>query len=209
MFESLVFNRNNELYEYIQLIAYIAEIKEWDNRAHLNRIRGYCQVLSAGLNIPKKDIEIISLASQLHDIGKSVTPDDLLKRKGDYMDGEWKILEKHTSEGASMLSGSTSIILQTGAVIAATHHERWDGSGYPNKLSGDDIPLSGRICALADVFDALVTRRPYKEVVEDKEAVEIVVKSSGKLFDPKCIKVFEKKINEILLIKNSSNGGKH
>jgi putative two-component system response regulator len=203
MFLSKSFSHNNELNDVVSKMAYMAEIKEWDNRTHLFHIRSYCQLLCSHMDIPKTECEIIALASQLHDIGKSTTPDELLKRKGDFKDTEWAIIEKHTLEGGLLLQGSPSLLLQTAAVIAENHHERWDGSGYPNKRRGEEIPLAARICAVADVFDALTTTRSYKETMPDEEALNLIQQSSGVLFDPKVVKVFTEHFKDILKIKNS------
>ena len=208
MFRARHFKDVDEILEYIQLIGYIAEAKEWDNRAHLERMRGYTRVLCSGLNIPKNDVEIISIASMLHDIGKILIPEKLLQHNGDYTKDEWHFLEKHTNDCSRLLGNPDSLILQTGLIIARTHHERWDGSGYPKKLRREEIPLSGRVCAIADVFDALVTERPYKKVIPESEAIDIIVHSSGSLFDPACIKAFEKSIDEILVIKTTSNANR-
>jgi putative two-component system response regulator len=203
MFSSLLYNKFDEDAESIFRMAYIAEIKEWDNRSHLKRIQAYASQLCRGADLSGKDAHIIALACQLHDIGKSVIPDDLLLRKGNYSDAEWQRMEQHTIEGEQILKGANSPILQVGAIIAATHHERWDGSGYPNGLSGEAIPLGGRICALADVFDALTTTRSYKDTIEDDAALDLIRKSSGTLFDPHLVNIFSDLYKSLIKIKNS------
>jgi putative two-component system response regulator len=203
MFLSKSLNHNQELQDLVTRMAYVAEIKEWDNRTHLFRIRSYCQLLCLGMDIPKNESEIIAIASMLHDVGKITMSDSLLERKGDYKDRDWVDIEKHTMDGSNFLKGSPVLILQTAAVIAENHHERWDGSGYPNKKRGEEIPLAARICAIADVFDALTTPRPYKDMMGDEEALNLIVESSGTLFDPKVVKVFKNKFADIVKIKNS------
>jgi putative two-component system response regulator len=202
MFKRQAENRNKAVLEYCIKMAYIAEIKEWDNRQHLDRIRRYSQILANGFGLTPGETEIISTACILHDIGKTTLPEDLLKRTGNYDPSEWKVIERHTIEGALLLQGSSSPVLQAAEIITFTHHERWDGSGYPEKLKKEEIPISGRICALADVFDALTSKRSYKGTVEDAEALKLIVQSSGVLFDPKLVRVFESKYDEILNAKN-------
>jgi putative two-component system response regulator len=203
MFKSRNELKNQELNEAIVRLAYIAEVKEWDNRLHLERVRGYCQLIAQAAGLTGQEAMILGLASQLHDIGKAEVPDELLKRTGNYTSEEWQILEQHTSNGARILDHSSSPVLQTASTIALTHHERWDGSGYPRGLKDEEIPVSGRICALADVFDALTTHRSYKEVISDDSALELIQQSSGVLFDPTLVQVFTRNYPEIIKIKNS------
>lgn len=190
--------------EFIFLTAYAAERREWDNRTHLRRIRDYAFTLCTELNVPRMEAELIAMACQLHDIGKSATPEELLTRKGQYKDNEWKIMEQHTLDGEIMLRDASSPVLRMAASIAATHHERWDGSGYPNRLSGEEIPFGGRVCALVDVFDALTTVRSYKAPMDVDNAFDLIQRSSGSLFDPKIVEAFTARFSDILRIKNSS-----
>ncbi len=190
--------------EYVFLTAYIAELREWDNRSHLRRIRDYTFTICTALNIPRSEAELISHSCLLHDIGKSATPEELLTRKGQYEEQEWKIMERHTLDGEEMLREATSPVLRMGAAIAATHHERWDGSGYPHGLSGEAIPLNGRICAIADVFDALTTVRSYKQPLDIDNAFDLIQRSSGSMFDPQIVEAFVASFPDLLRIKNSS-----
>jgi putative two-component system response regulator len=190
----------NEICELITQIAYIAELREWDNRAHLSRIRSYCLVLSKEIGLSPSESEVIATASMLHDIGKSLTPLDLLKRLGNYETSEWKVIEKHTIDGAQILATSNILEMQTGAIIAEAHHERWNGSGYPYKRAGDAIPLAARICAVADVFDALTTPRPYKQAISAEDARQLIENSSGILFDPQVVTAFGSVYNPLLKI---------
>lgn len=192
--------------DLVATLAYVAEIKEWDNRAHLFRTRAYCQLLCVGMNIPRNESETIAIASQLHDVGKCTMPDELMQCKGEYKASEWVTVENHTQVGGLILRGSPSPIFQLAAVIAENHHERWDGSGYPKKLRGEKIPLVARIYAVADTLDALTTPRTYKVTMDDQEAYNLIVKCDGILFDPKVITVFKNKYAEILKIKNISPG---
>lgn len=202
MFKNRSEQKYQELNESLVRLAYIAEMKEWDNHQHLERMRSYCQVLASAMGLSHDEALIVSIASQLHDVGKVLTPLELLERTGNYQPDEWQIMERHTTDGARLLESSSSIVLQTGSIIALTHHERWDGSGYPRQLKGEEIPLSGRICALADVFDALTTKRAYKEVVSDEEALTLIKESAGVLFDPQMVKIFE---SQFLVIRKTKN----
>jgi putative two-component system response regulator len=189
--------------ETIFKLAYISEINEWDNRNHLERISKYAYVIASSLGLSTEEATIISIACQLHDVGKILTPVEILRTTGNIQPGDWEIIEKHTSLGAKILESKSSFLLQTGSVIAMTHHERWDGSGYPQHLKGQEIPLSGSICSLLDVFDALTTPRIYKQIIADEEALRMVKGSSGILFDPKIVKIFEKEFVEIRKIKKT------
>ncbi|NIV14467.1 MAG: HD domain-containing protein [Aliifodinibius sp.] len=203
MFKNIFDFDQQDLQDHIILTAYIAEIKEWDNRSHIERIRRYTSLLATEMNLPLNESRLFSIAAQLHDIGKISIPDSILKKTDNLEPHEYEIAERHTLEGAKLLRGSNSVILQTAEIIALTHHERWDGSGYPRGLSGEDIPLSGRICALADVFDALTTTRPYKTEINPLKALELIKDSSGVLFDPNLVKIFEDNFDDVLSIKRS------
>jgi putative two-component system response regulator len=193
----------SDISELTTRMAHAAEIKEWDNRDHLTRIRSYCLLLGKQLGLPKSDYELIAVASTLHDVGKLLTPVELLKRIGDYDKNEWKTIEKHTIDGAQLLSGSTIPEVQTGAVIAEAHHERWDGSGYPYHRKGENIPLAARICAVADVFDALTTPRPYKQAIDANDARQMIESSKGVLFDPAVINAFSQVFESMLRIQKT------
>src|SRR5512133_3282897 len=152
MFTQSLSNDQVDNSDLVTTLAYVAEIKEWDNRAHLFRTRAFCQLLCAGMNIPRNEGEAIALASQLHDIGKCTMPDELMQCKDEYKASEWVTVQNHTQVGGLILKGYSSPIFQSAAMIAENHHERWDGSGYPHKLSGEAIPLEARIYAVADTL---------------------------------------------------------
>ncbi len=192
-----------EMIEGLTLFAYAAEAAEWDNRPHLRRVKAYAFTLLCSLGLPAAEAEMLALACTLHDVGKAATPDELLKRQGSYTAAEWQVMERHTIEGEKMLRESASPILRAGAVIALTHHERWDGSGYPHHIAGEDIPLSGRVCALVDVFDALTTARLYKEPIEIEEAFELIRRTSGTLFDPTVVGAFLSSQSDIVSLYKS------
>ena len=194
---------SRESIEYVSLLAYTAEAAEWDNRTHLHHIKGYTYTIFCALGLAKAEAELLALASELHDVGKSFTPDELLKRVGQYTPAEWQVMEQHTLTGEKMLRDASSPVLRAGAVVALTHHERWDGNGYPNQLAGESIPLSGRVCAVADVFDALTTHRLYKEPIDINEAFDLLRRSSNTLFDPQVVQAFLNSRDEILKIFKS------
>jgi putative two-component system response regulator len=129
-------------------------------------------------------------ASAMHDVGKIGIPDSVLLKPGKLDAGEWEIMRSHTTKGAEILAGSQSPLLQMAEAIARTHHERWDGSGYPNGLEGEEIPLAGRICAICDVYDALGSARPYKNPWTPQEVLEEIARGSGTHFDPAIVTAF-------------------
>lgn len=194
-------NEPREMLDLVRRMAHLAEYRVAGIKNHLERMRGYCGVLGRGLDLSAQEAELVSVGSLLHDIGKVVIPEATLVKPGEYSPSEWETVKSHTTVGAEMLSGSTSVVLEMGAIIALTHHERWDGSGYPRNLRGDSIPLSGRICALADVFDALTTPRAYKREVPLPEALELIEEASGQLFDPEVVKVFKVHYEDIISIR--------
>jgi putative two-component system response regulator len=199
------YDSHKELLDAVWRMAYIAEYREGGNTEHLERIKGYIQVLGRGIGLTQNEVQIISTACQLHDIGKVGLPEGLLLQQGQYSDAELNKIKRHTTIGAEILSNSTSALLQAGETIALNHHERWDGSGYPNGISGEQIPLSARLCAIADVFDALTTSRPYKKEISVEDALRLIVGASESLFDPQIVQVFQDEFQNILKVKKSIN----
>jgi len=190
-----------ELFDAVQRMAYMAEYREENIQGHLERIRGYTFVLARGLGLQQKEVQIISTASQLHDIGKIGLPEALRLKQGDYTNADLEAIRKHTVIGSEILKDSPSVYLQAGESIALNHHERWDGSGYPNGSRGDQIPLGGRMTALADVFDALTTLRPYRHEISIEDARQMLIDASGLLFDPQLVQVFSDDFGEIQRIR--------
>jgi putative two-component system response regulator len=131
------------------------------------------------------EAELLRHASAMHDVGKIAIPDTILRKPGPLTAEEWEVMKRHTTIGGDLLAGSRSPLVQMGEVIARTHHERWDGSGYPAGLAGEDIPLVGRICAVCDVFDALTSPRPYKHAWTVDDALTEIAAQSGRHFDPR------------------------
>jgi len=136
----------------------------------------------------------------MHDVGKIGVPDQILLKPGKLNEEEWAIMKKHPEIGAEILSGSHSSVMQLAETISLTHQERWDGSGYPNNLKGEEIPLSGRIVAICDVFDALTSKRYYKEAFSVEKAMEIIEQGSGKDFEPYLVDTFKKVLPEMIRI---------
>jgi two-component system, response regulator RpfG len=173
--------------ETLMRLARAGEHKDFDTAMHLQRMSLYSRALAEKIGLSETEAEIIELAAPLHDIGKIGIPDSILLKKGPLDDLELKQMRKHPLIGYEILQGSPSKYLQKGCEIALAHHERFDGTGYPYSLKGLDIPLSARIVAVADVFDALTSVRPYKEAWSIDKALEYIRNESGKHFDPDLV----------------------
>lgn len=191
LFESLVKSATTEIRarekETLMRLARAGEHKDYDTAMHLQRMSLYSRAIAETIGLSEEEAEIIELASPLHDIGKIGIPDSILLKKTDLDDQELKLMRKHPIIGYEILQDSPSKYLQKGSEIALAHHERFDGTGYPYALKGTDIPLSARIVAIADVFDALTSVRPYKEAWSIDKALEYVRDESGKHFDPELV----------------------
>jgi putative two-component system response regulator len=185
----------------IHRLALVAEYKDTNTSAHIHRMSHYCALLATELGLSSTEVELIQNAGAMHDVGKIGIPDAILLKPGKLSASEWEIMKQHTTIGAHILSGSSSDLLQLGKVIALTHHEKWDGTGYPRQLAGEDIPISGRICALADVFDALTSSRPYKEAFSDEKSLKIMTEETGKHFDPLLLDLFVDRFDEVVAIR--------
>lgn len=185
----------------IRRLAVAAEYKDEDTAAHIDRMSRYSELLGRALNLPPGEVETLLHASPMHDVGKIGTPDSILLKPGKLDKQEWEIMRQHTTIGARILSKSESRVLQAGEIIALSHHEKWDGSGYPNGLSGEAIPLFGRICTVADVFDALTTRRPYKQAFPNERAYEILREGAESHFDPQVTDAFFANLKEVTAIQ--------
>mgnify|MGYP001185907253 CR=1 FL=1 len=182
-------------------LSIAAEYRDEDTAGHIKRISHYSLVICRSLGLPPSLSEMISQASPLHDVGKIGVPDKVLLKPGKLTWEEWQIMKQHTIIGANILTGSNNKLLQLAEQIALSHHERYDGSGYPYGLSGSKIPLSSKIVALADVFDALTSKRIYKPIFSTTEAVKIIKDSTGSHFDPEITAAFFKAFDEILDVK--------
>jgi putative nucleotidyltransferase with HDIG domain len=194
--EQRVAHRTAELersrHETLQRLARAAEWRDDETRQHAERIGRTAALLAAELGLDETTCEHLRSAAPLHDIGKLSTPDAVLLKPGRLTAEEMATMRRHAEAGAQILSGSESGVLRLAEEIARTHHERWDGHGYPYGLSGDDIPLSGRIVAVADVFDALTHARPYKPAWPVAEALAEIRRGCGSHFDPAVVAAFER-----------------
>jgi putative two-component system response regulator len=196
--------------ETVERLAILAEYKDKVTGRHIQRMSEYSAVIARGLKLPPSEVELILHASRMHDVGKIAVPEAILKKPAELEPHEWHLMRQHSAIGSRILENSSSQILQAGRVIALHHHERWDGRGYPSGLAGSDIPLWGRICAVADVFDAVTSERPYKPAFPNSEALDILRDGKGKHFDPRVVEVFFECLEEILAIqkKYKDEGGK-
>ncbi|WP_062570670.1 response regulator [Pseudoalteromonas arabiensis] len=207
-----IFSQNVQLaYENVQLQAEIEatqqelvfrlsealEQRSTETGNHVKRVSHICYELAMGYGLSKREAELIRLAAPLHDVGKVGIPDAILNKPGPLTDEEWAIMQQHAEKGHLILKDSNRDIVNTGAIIALSHHERWDGTGYPKGLKGEEIPIAGRIAALADVYDALRHKRCYKEAWSLEDVVKEINAQQGKQFDPKLIEVFNQRVKEI------------
>ncbi|MGU3667242.1 HD-GYP domain-containing protein [Methylobacterium sp. A49B] len=177
-------------HEIIALLMRAAEHRDNDTGNHIARVAGYVDVIARNLGFAPPDIQILKLASTMHDVGKIAVPDSILLKRGPLSAEERAEMEKHAERGRQILEGSSSDVVRIAAEIAESHHERWDGTGYPRGLKGAAIPLPGRIVAVADVFDALVSERPYKQAWPLERARAFVAEQAGLHFDPRCVEAF-------------------
>jgi len=185
----------------IYRLVLAAEYKDEDTGDHIKRMSRYCALIAEKLELPAKEVQNILYAAPMHDVGKIGIPDSLLLKPGKLTDEEFDIIKTHSTIGAKILAHSKSKILQVAEQIALSHHEKWNGKGYPQGLAGENIPLVGRIIGLADVFDALTSKRPYKDPFPVEKAIDIIKKERGEHFDPHIVDVFLENIDEILKIK--------
>jgi CHASE2 domain-containing sensor protein len=176
--------------EIVRRLGQAAESRDEETGHHIQRMSQMCYRLGLAAGMRVDEAELLRDASALHDLGKIAIPDHILKNPHRYSPEEQEIMRTHTTIGASILAGSSSPLVRTAEVIAATHHERWDGSGYPAGLKGEQIPLVGRICAICDVFDALMSKRRYKERWSLESALAEIKSQAGKGFDPRLVEVF-------------------
>ena len=176
--------------EVIQRLSAAVEARDEDTGLHLERISWFARRLALAAGSTPAEAELIGRASTLHDVGKVSIPDRVLLKPGKLDPVEWDVMKTHTTAGATILAGSSSPFVQMAETIARTHHERWDGSGYPAGLAGEEIPLAGRICGICDVFDALLSKRPYKDPWRLDRALAEIRRLSGSHFDPRLVEAF-------------------
>ena len=187
--------------ELSYILGETVEKRSKETGSHVKRVAHYSELLGKLYGLNSFECEVIKLASPLHDIGKISIPDHILNKPGKLDEQEWAIMQTHAEIGYNILKKSNNEILKCGSMIAYLHHEKWDGSGYPNKLAGEDIHIVGRITALADVFDALGSDRCYKKAWPLEEVLELIKTQSGKHFEPKLVDIFINNLPLFLEIK--------
>ncbi|MDK9761029.1 two-component system response regulator [Vibrio fortis] len=188
--------------ETLNILGRAAEFKDNETGMHVMRMSHYCEVLAKALGMTDEDAETLRDAAPMHDIGKIGIPDSVLLKPGKLDADEWTTMQKHVEYGVEILGRqSDSKLMQMAIQVAQYHHEKWDGTGYPNQISGEEIPLVGRIAAVADVFDALTAERPYKRAWSVDEALNLFKEQKGKHFDPRVVELLFENLPEILAIK--------
>ncbi len=186
--------------EVIWRLARAIEYRDGDTGEHVSRVALISQIIAEGIGLSPEKCRIVYLAAPLHDIGKIAIADAILSKPGKLTPEEMARMREHVTIGASILGRGDSELIRTAELIAQSHHERWDGAGYPDKLSGNDIPIEARVVALADVFDALCSERPYKPAWPLEKAYAEIVSLSGTHFDPACVEAFRARWPEIAAI---------
>ncbi|MCP4768089.1 MAG: response regulator [Gammaproteobacteria bacterium] len=184
-------------HETLLRLAKAGEYRDEVTGNHVVRMAKYSREIGEALGLSDKECDEIEYAAPMHDIGKIGIQDKILLKPGKFEPDEWITMQEHTRIGHAILSNSQSRYIQTGSIIALNHHERFDGSGYPNGLSGKDIPLVARIVAVADVYDALVSPRPYKRAWSTADAQDCLHKQAGSQFDPICVEAFFERLDNI------------
>ena len=186
--------------EIIHRLTLAAGYREPETVKHTLRVGRYAEILARALGLREDFCADIRLAAPMHDIGKVGIPDNILLKQAALSESEYGVMQAHTTLGSEILGSSKSSLLQLAAEIASSHHERWDGQGYPSRLAGEKIPLSGRIVAVADVFDALTTARPYKEAWTLDAAAAHIRKLSGANFDPRVVEAFDEALSQLFAV---------
>ncbi|GIU52245.1 two-component system response regulator [Shewanella sp. KT0246] len=205
LLESEVELRTKELretrFEIIRRLGRAAEYKDNETGLHVIRMSHYARLLAIAAGHSSRFCELLYNAAPMHDIGKIGTPDAILRKPGKLDADEWKEMQAHAAIGAEIIGDHDDPLLQMAKRIALSHHEKWDGSGYPNGLSGEEIPIEGRIIAIADVFDALTSARPYKKAWTVEDTMGLIEKESGKHFDPELVEKFKSVLDDVKTIK--------
>jgi putative two-component system response regulator len=185
----------------IFILSVAAEHRDEQTGKHIKRISHYSTAIARAMGCCDEDLETILYASPMHDVGKIGIPDRILFKPDKLTPEEWVVMKQHTTIGAKIFFGADADLLKSARIIALTHHERWDGTGYPNGLSRDSIPLMSRIVSLADVFDGLTSARHYKPAFSNEKSLEIIREGDGTQFDPQVLEAFMAILPEILEIK--------
>ncbi len=185
----------------IRRLSHAAEYKDEDTGTHILRMSNYAVTIARKMGLSEQPLASIMYAAPMHDIGKIGIPDKILLKPGKLDPDEWELIKQHTLIGGKVLGGSHAGFIRLGEIVALIHHEKWDGTGYPKGLKGKRIPLVGRIVAIADVFDALTSKRPYKEPFSLEKSFDIIREGRGTHFDPDVVDAFFASENELLAIK--------
>lgn len=203
--EALVRERTRELEEtreaIIVRLGRAAEYKDNETGMHVQRMSHYAYELARVLGMPEDWAVLLRMAAPMHDVGKIGIPDAILQKPGKLDDSEWLVMRTHPAIGAEILKDDSSPLMTMACKIALTHHEKFDGSGYPNRLKGEQIPLEGRIVAVADVFDALTSERPYKKAWSIEEAMVLLKEEAGRHFDPQVVAAFDQVVDKVPQIR--------
>ena len=194
--------------ETLLRLARAGEFRDEETGYHLIRMSRYSRLIANAIGLEREEAETIELAAPLHDIGKIGIPDGILLKPARLDEAEWSTMQRHPVIGHEILKGSASKYVRMGALIALGHHEKYDGSGYPNGLVGDHVPLCARIVAVADVYDALTSVRPYKTAWASEQAFEYVRTQSGRHFDPRMVEAFLGAKKEVLEIQHEWRDGR-
>ncbi len=206
--EKKVKERTSEIHDtrlqIIHCLGAASEYRDEETGLHISRMSQYSRIIALAAGAGVDDAELLLQAAPMHDVGKIGIPDRILLKPGKLDADEWEIMKTHTTIGAKIIGNHSSELLTLARQVALTHHEKWDGTGYPQGLIGDEIPLSGRITMLADVFDALTSDRPYKKAWSEAAAIQEINDMSGKHFDPQLVVAFMKALPEILAVKKSA-----
>lgn len=182
-------------------LAEITENKSGQTGQHVRRVAEYTRILAEELGYPQEQLDDIRLASTMHDIGKLLVPSEILEKPGRLTDEEFDVIKQHTTDGGRLLENVDGDVMHLSRTIALDHHERWDGNGYEQGKAGEDISFEGRIVAVADVYDALTSRRSYKDAWDDREAYDEIVRCSGTQFDPQVVEAFKSRYDDINAVR--------
>ena len=189
--------------ELVYMLGEAVEQRSKETGAHVKRVAQISQLLAIAYGLPEREAELIKFASPLHDVGKVGIPDSILNKPGKHTPEEWEIMQTHALIGEEILAKSDKRILQLGSIIAGQHHEKWNGKGYPRGLKGEEIHIAGRITALADVFDALGSKRCYKDAWPIEKIIAIIKEERGEQFEPRLVDLFEENIEALLEIREN------
>ncbi len=203
--EELVQDRTKVIYatrqDIVRRLGIAAQYKDNETGSHIMRMSIFCQIIAKNIGMKESEGNILLNAAPMHDIGKIGIPDSILTKPGKLDKAEWEIMKTHTTIGGAILGDHDYDLMNVAKRVALNHHEKWDGSGYPAGLRGEAIPIEGRISAVADVFDALTSKRTYKEAWSVDEACDYIWKGRGSHFDPRLVDAFKDSLDTILIIK--------